>query len=182
LARGGKQGEMMSETITATHAPDRYLETFEQFSRGAATQLGWLKALRQEGFARFSETGFPTTHDEDWRFTNISSISQTPFEIAPRTRIKASDLDQFGLAGFECLLVFVNGRYSSELSHVPNLGTGVKVTSLAEQISTDAAAVEKHLGQYLNIQRDSFAALNTAFIEDGVYVHVARNTALKKPI
>jgi Fe-S cluster assembly protein SufD len=173
---------MMSETITATQAPDRYLDTFEHFSRGAATQLGWLKALRQEGFARFSETGFPTTHDEDWRFTNISAIAQTPFEIAPRTRIKASDLDQFGLAGFECLLVFVNGRYSSELSHVPNLGTGVKVTSLAEQISTDAAAVEKHLGQYLNIQRDSFAALNTAFIEDGVYVHVARNTALKTPI
>jgi Fe-S cluster assembly protein SufD len=42
--------------------------------------------------------------------------------------------------------------------------------------------VEKHLGQYLNIQRDSFAALNTAFIEDGVYVHVAKNTVVRTPI
>ena len=135
--------------------------------------------MRQEGFARFSETGFPTTHDEDWRFTNISPISQTPFQIAARTRIKPSDLEQFGLAGFECLLVFVNGRYAAQLSHVPSLGQGVKVTSLSEQISTDSAAVEKHLGQYLNIQRDSFAALNTAFIEDGVYVHVAKNTVVR---
>ncbi len=172
----------MSETITATQAPDRYLETFEHFSRGAATQLGWLKSLRQEGFARFSETGFPTTHDEDWRFTNISPISQTPFQIAARTRIKPGDLEQFGLAGFECLLVFVNGRYAAELSHVPSLGHGVKVTSLSEQISTDSPAVEKHLGQYLNIQRDSFAALNTAFIEDGVYLHVAKNTVVRTPI
>jgi Fe-S cluster assembly protein SufD len=173
---------MMSETITATQAPDRYLDTFEQFSRGAATQLGWLKSLRQEGFARFSETGFPTTHDEDWRFTNISAIAQTPFAMAARTRVTASELEQFGLSGFQCLLVFVNGRYSAELSRVPKLGQGVKVTSLAAQISTDAAAVEKHLGQYLNIQRDSFAALNTAFIEDGVYVHVAKNTAVRTPI
>jgi len=102
----------MSETITAIQAPERYLETFEHFSRGAATQLGWLKSLRQEGFARFSETGFPTTHDEDWRFTNISAIAQTPFEVAPRTRIDAGEVEKFGLGGFPCLLVFVNGRYS----------------------------------------------------------------------
>jgi Fe-S cluster assembly protein SufD len=173
---------MMSETITAMQAPERYLETFEHFSRGAATQLGWLKSLRQEGFARFSETGFPTTHDEDWRFTNISPIAQTPFDVAPRTRIDASEVEKLGLGGFQCLLVFVNGRYSAELSRVPKLGLGVKVSSLAEQISTDAAAVEKHLGQYLNFQRDAFAALNTAFIEDGVYVHVTKGTVLKTPI
>jgi Fe-S cluster assembly protein SufD len=173
---------MMSEIITATQAPERYLELFEHFSRGAATQLGWLKSLRQEGFARFSETGFPTTHDEDWRFTNISAISQTPFEMAPRTRIDGSEVEKLGLSGFQCLLVFVNGRYSAELSRIPNLGQGVKISSLAQQISMDSAAVEKHLGQYLNFQRDSFAALNTAFIEDGVYVHVSKNTVARTPI
>jgi Fe-S cluster assembly protein SufD len=173
---------MMSEIITATQAPERYLELFEHFSRGAATQLGWLKSLRQEGFARFSETGFPTTHDEDWRFTNISPISQTPFEMAPRTRIDGSEVEKLGLSGFQCLLVFVNGRYSAELSRIPNLGQGVKISSLAQQISMDSAAVEKHLGQYLNFQRDSFAALNTAFIEDGVYVHVSKNTVARTPI
>ena len=34
--------------------------------------------------------------------------------------------------------------------------------------------VEPHLGRYLDIQRDAFCALNTAFLEDGAYVHVAR--------
>jgi len=80
------------------------------------------------------------------------------------------------------LLVFVNGRYSAELSRIPNLGQGVKISSLAQQISTDSAAVEKYLGQYLDFQRDSFAALNTAFIEDGVYVHVSKNTVARTPI
>jgi Fe-S cluster assembly protein SufD len=43
-------------------------------------------------------------------------------------------------------------------------------------------AVEKHLGQYLNLERDSFGALNTAFLEDGAYVHVPRGVILESPV
>jgi Fe-S cluster assembly protein SufD len=32
--------------------------------------------IREEARRRFSDIGFPTTHDEDWRFTNISPISK----------------------------------------------------------------------------------------------------------
>jgi Fe-S cluster assembly protein SufD len=35
-----------------------------------------VKALREAAFARFSERGFPTTHDEDWRFTNVAPIAR----------------------------------------------------------------------------------------------------------
>jgi Fe-S cluster assembly protein SufD len=42
--------------------------------------------------------------------------------------------------------------------------------------------VESHLGRYLDIQRDVFSALNTAFAEDGGYVHVRRGVVLPDPI
>ncbi len=168
--------------ITETQAPERYLETFDQFNRRSATQLGWLKALRQEGFARFAETGFPTTHDEDWRFTNVAPIAQTPFLPAGAANVTAEQVDSFGTAKFATQLVFVNGHFSRELSRFGNIPRGVKVNGLAEELTSNAKAVEADLGQYLNFRRDAFAALNTAFTEDGAYVHVPRGTVVEQPI
>jgi Fe-S cluster assembly protein SufD len=167
--------------ITATQAPERYLEAFDDFNKRSATQHGWLKSLRQEGLARFAETGFPTTHDEDWRFTNVAAIAQTPFEPAPPVQVSARDLEPFRTSGFGCVLVFVNGRYARELSTVP-VQKGLTVRSLAEELRTNAAAVQAHLGEYLSIKRDAFAALNSAFIDDGAYVHVERRSVVEQPI
>jgi len=160
--------------ITATQAPEKYLEIFDQFSNRAAVQPRWLQSLRQDAFARFSETGFPTTHDEDWRFTNVSAVSNTPFELAGPDTVSREQLEPFGASQFDCCLVFVNGLFSQELSNAATLPKGVTVGSLAAQLKNNPADVEPHLGRYLNTQRDAFAALNTAFIEDGVYVYVPR--------
>src|ERR1017187_6166395 len=39
----------------------------------------WLQSLRDAAFARFAELGFPTTHNEEWRFTNVAPIARTAF-------------------------------------------------------------------------------------------------------
>ncbi len=39
----------------------------------------WMQSLRDAAFARFAELGFPTTHNEEWRFTNVSAIARTAF-------------------------------------------------------------------------------------------------------
>ena len=36
----------------------------------------WVQALREVAFQRFVELGFPTTHDEEWRFTNVARIAK----------------------------------------------------------------------------------------------------------
>ncbi|MBZ5490057.1 MAG: Fe-S cluster assembly protein SufD [Acidobacteriia bacterium] len=169
--------------ITATQAPEKYLEVFDQINnRAAAVHPRWLQSLRQDAFARFSETGFPTTHDEDWRFTNVAAVAGTPFELAGPDMVNKEQLEPFGAAQFDCCLVFVNGLFSGELSTLPALPKGVTVGSLAEQLKNNPAGLEPHLGRYLNTQRDAFAALNTAFIEDGFYVHVPRGVVVETPI
>src|ERR1035437_2597616 len=46
----------------------------------------WLQSLRDAAFARFAALGFPTTHHEEWRFTNVSAIARTAFSaVAPDT-------------------------------------------------------------------------------------------------
>jgi Fe-S cluster assembly protein SufD len=34
----------------------------------------WLQSLRDEAFAKFAAQGFPTTHNEEWRFTNVKPV------------------------------------------------------------------------------------------------------------
>jgi Fe-S cluster assembly protein SufD len=56
----------------------------EQFT--AQEQAGpWLRKLRENAFQRFVELGFPTTHDEDWRFTNVAPIARTRFVVGQAT-------------------------------------------------------------------------------------------------
>lgn len=169
--------------IAATEQLGTYLGSFTEFQkRAAGRDLPWLQNLRESAFARFCEVGFPTTHDEDWRFTNVSPIAKTSFELSRDVRLGHRDLEQFGIAGFGCRLVFLNGKFSRELSAIGQLPVGVSVNSLAEEISANSSSVESHLGRYLDIQRDAFSALNTAFAEDGGYVHVRRGVVLNDPI
>ena len=39
----------------------------------------WMQELRNSAFQRFAELGFPTTHDEEWRFTNVAPIARAQF-------------------------------------------------------------------------------------------------------
>jgi len=171
--------------ITLTQQLEGYLESFSEFEKLATGHdLPWLRWLRQDAFARFCEVGFPTTHDEDWRFTNVSAIAQTPFRLARngRFRLSQKELEPYRVAGVACQLVFVNGCFARELSLLGKLPDGVKVSSLAGEISSNPGAIEAHFGRYLDIRRDAFSALNTAFVEDGAFVHIPRGTLVEEPI
>jgi Fe-S cluster assembly protein SufD len=169
--------------IAATEQLGTYLESFTEFQKRApGRDLPWLQTLRESAFARFCEVGFPTTHDEDWRFTNVAPIAKTSFELSCEVTLSHPDLERFGVAGLGCQLIFVNGKFSRELSAIGQLPAGVSVNSLAEEISANSSSVESHLGRYLDIRRDVFSALNTAFAEDGGYVHVRRGVVLTDPI
>ncbi len=171
--------------ITATQQLENYLESFTEFEKLAAGHdLPWLWKLRQDAFARFCEAGFPNTHDEDWRFTNVSAIAQTAFRLTRNHRVRLSqeELEPYRVAGVACQLVFVNGHFARELSSPSKLPNGVKVSSLAGEISSNPGAIEPHLGRYLDIRRDAFCALNTAFVEDGAFVHIPRGTLVEEPI
>jgi len=174
-----------SKVATATQSLQNYEQSFGGFKKSAASrELSWLRKLRQDGFARFSETGFPTLRDEDWRFTNLSAISQTPFRLVRNGHSLPSreDIEPFRIPDVGCRLVFVDGRFAPNLSSTGKLAPGVTVGNLAGAIRRNPGAIELHLGRYLNLQRDAFGALNTAFLEDGGYVHVAKGVVAEEPI
>lgn len=169
---------------TAIQNIETYLENFTAFQKRApGAQLPWLRRLREASFARFCESGFPTTHDEDWRFTNVSAIARTPFVLPSKSaQVSAAELRQCELEGAGVRLVFVDGKFVEKLSSIGNVPAGVTVAGLKDSLNTDPKTVEIHLGRYLDIVRDPFCALNTAFIEDGAFLHIKKGKVMEAPI
>jgi len=172
--------------VEATQHPwSTYRKDFREVqSLSAGHQPRWLRKLREDAFTRFSEVGFPTTRVEDWRFTNVSAIAETPFRLARNGRgsISRQQIGLFSIAAVACRLVFVNSHFAAELSSVVKLPDGICIRSLAKVLEENSGALEPYLGQYLDTQRDAFCALNTAFLEDGAYVHIGKGIAIDEPI
>ncbi len=170
-------GENVPATAPTLHA---YLNQFAEIQTGR--DLPWLRELRDEALSHFQERGFPTAHDEDWRFTSVAGIAQTPFRLAPRGVPVPELAGWWTFPGACWRLVFVNGRFAAELSRAEGLPAPVKAGSLAAQLAEDPESVKAHLGRYLDIRRDVFSALNTAFAEDGACLRIPRNCVVQGPI
>jgi Fe-S cluster assembly protein SufD len=135
-----------------------------------------LTALRDIAIERFARLGFPTIHNEDWKYTNLAPMLRAGFEHAAAVRGE-SVAERLAAAPFADLgcprAVFVNGRFSPELSTLPAASSGVKVGKL-----WDAEA----LGSVADIERNAMVALNTALFEDGAFVEIAARKVLEQPL
>src|SRR5712691_2795640 len=85
-------------------------------------------AFADAAFQRFAELGFPTTREEEWRFTNVAPIARTRFQAASEpwgyNRSASNSSDRKGIR-----LEFVNGRLFFRPEELPK---GVLVGSLLE--------------------------------------------------
>lgn len=173
--------------MAETNGKDLYLETFARMEPALAGNGGaWLAPARKRAIGAFADLGFPTTRDEAWRYTNVQPIASTQFEIPAGYHKDALTPEIFERLTFEpwqCShLVFMNGRFVPELGTLRSLPPGVIVKSLAQALSEDRAAIEPHLARYADSQGQAFAALNTAFFQDGVYVGVPKGATFEEPI
>jgi Fe-S cluster assembly protein SufD len=172
-----------------TQGKERYLSAFKSYQgNGAAGGPAWLRELRESAIASFSELGFPTTRDEDWKYTNVDPIVSTTFEWAGRIAKNHSAVgadEIFALSFTDPTtnrLVFINGAYSAELSSLRGLPRGARVESLADSLRADDTILHGHLSRYVRYREHSFAALNTAFVEDGALVVVPKGEVIEQPI
>jgi len=187
-----------------------YLETFKQLENALArTGPSWVHSIRQAAINSFAERGFPTTRDEEWKYTNLAPLARTPFRPAPPElaasvarkvkqlgaealaschQIAASwsanyDISLRSLTNLACpRLAFINGRYCPELSTPETLPSGVKAGSLAAALQSDSRTLEAHLTRYADYNNHSLVALNTAFLEDGAFIEILKDAVLSKPI
>jgi len=142
-----------------------------------------IESLRKEAIQYFRELGIPDTKHEEWKYTDLNPIRKTEFRI-PKSEsliLKAADIKSFLLAGENAVvLVFVNGRFQSSLSNTSELPRSVIAGNLAGYASHPM--VKEHLAKHAPFRKESFVALNTAFVNDGAFVFVPENIVLERPV
>jgi Fe-S cluster assembly protein SufD len=140
-----------------------------------------LARIREDAWGRFVSRGFPTTRDEEWRFTSVAPIAERAFALAPSAQI--GDVDAYRLPDASATeLVFVNGHHVPALSRVGALPDGCRVASLAASYTAAPDVVAPHLTRIAPEESLPFVALNTAFLDDGAYVELAAGAVVERPI
>ncbi len=167
-------------------AAERYVAQFDAFAANGARARAAVAARRsvRRPWRGSPSSGFPTTHQEDWRFTSVAPIAETPFALPARRAGPAARrvAPLFLPVESACRLVFVNGRYSAPLSSADGLPPGVRAGSLAAALEREPQLLEAHLARHAAYAANAFGALNTAFIGDGAFVHVAAGVDLDAPL
>jgi Fe-S cluster assembly protein SufD len=172
-------------TQNANNGTEFLVGKFSQFE-SAAQQPKWLAPLRKAGIASFADQGFPTLHDEDWRFTNVAPIANLPFQLAREVVVNGAETKALAAAVFTKLpghrLVFVNGFFSAKLSSIKPVSDGVRIENLSGALAKDSGFIEKNLGKYAHTANNTFAALNQAFFTDGAFIFVPAGVAIAEPV
>src|SRR5512146_85243 len=109
----------MAETLEIKDIKNWYLDNFGKFENslngGASSEI---HKIRKDAISNFSKLEFPTTRNEEWKYTSIAPLLKhtfTPAENKPL--INKEQVQKYLFDKLEhSLLVFVNGFFSIELS------------------------------------------------------------------
>jgi Fe-S cluster assembly protein SufD len=169
------------------------VEDRSAYAAGFAQALGqdtglpsWLTSVRRTAFDAFLEQGWPSTKQEDWRFTDVTPI--TRLALLPPTAGKphfAKDdfaADWLGLGGADARrLIFVDGSYHSGAGMGRPRPDDLCAIPLSSALADDTRTIDTVLGHHLRSQ-NAFVALNTAFMTDGAYIHIPAGFTSDAPI
>lgn len=168
------------DTININYLEDK----FRQLQSSSAD--GILDNIRKEGVKAFNKHGIPSARNEEWRFTSVGNLFKKEYDFsADNLKITASDIDAIRLPGSGNAdeLVFVNGRFVSELSVIRSNEKECIIMPLEDAVKSEYQdLVNEHLGKSSLFIKDGIHALNTSFIYGGVFIHLNKNQVLEHPV
>ncbi|MDT7603329.1 MAG: Fe-S cluster assembly protein SufD [Acidobacteriota bacterium] len=173
----------------ATQEKSFYREAWEASQQRASKELpAWAARLREGALDAFERLGFPTTGEEDWKYTSVAPIARANF-VPTSGATTAQHLD--GEEGAKFLypesersrLVFINGIFNAELSSLDALPTGVVVSSLRDALRGEHESILRaRLARAADFSSDGFTALNAAFLGEGAFVYLPPGAHLDAPL
>ena len=164
---------------------DWYLSNFGEFEKRLnGGKESSIHQKRKDALANFSRLEFPTIKDEEWKYTSIAPLLKYNFvpkfvrKVIPKDFIKSLLFDEME----HSLIVFINGRISTEHTDLLNLPEGVVVGSVEEQTKKQNENFLKHFGKYADDNNHIFTALSTAYTDDGAFIYVPAGKIVEEPI
>ena len=145
----------------------------------------WLVAARTAARQAVADLPALDRKQEAWRYTSIEALLKHRFRpVSDAADMPTLDVSDCLLPEFDSYrLVFVNGRCDPKLSSIEGLPDGVSLGSLRTALTSDPERLATWFGNTTaNHSANVFTAMNTALVNDGVFVHVENQVQLDRPI
>lgn len=160
-----------------------YQTAFRSVSEVSPT-CPWLELVRGGAIERFEQLGFPTVREEEWKYTNLATLAKENFQPALTPVEPVADVARYAYPETQnAHLVAVNGFLREDLSTKEGLGEVVAIDLLSAV--ADARynkIVRDYLARNANYHDNGLTALNTAFLQSGVFLWVPKNVKLETPL
>lgn len=141
--------------------------------------------MRTQARQKLTQLSMPTRKWEDWRYTHLDGLFGTHFvPVAEEFRaLCAEDIDAWILPDTKAYrIVFANGQYVPQLTSFHFLPEEITIGSLQAALARDPQVLSVWFRHAVNHDQDVFTALNTALMNDGLFVHIKSDTQLDRPL
>ena len=169
---------MVTELVKSENS---YQAAFRSVRESAPT-VAWLELVRSSAMDRFEQLGFPSVREEDWKYTNLATLAKEEFVPVTSGSREAREIEAYPETA-EAHLVVVDGFLREDLSTKTGLGDVVAVDlfSAAEDARYNKI-VRKYLARNASYHNNGLTALNTAFLQSGVFLLIPKNVKLEQPL
>ncbi len=139
--------------------------------------------VRSEAIKNFEDKGFPSKRDEAWKYTSLNTLLKHDYSVFPKQEnaVEYSDIKKYFIHDIDSYkIVFIDGKYSSHLSQTTHDGIDVCLMSAALTKPKYRLMIENYFNKAAG--KDGLSSLNTAFSQEGAYIHIPKNKVVEKPI
>lgn len=154
----------------------------------ALEKTNWLQGFRNDARRRLTELKLPTSKTEDWKYIQLKQLLESDYlssagvtEEYSRQALSesASELSQCLIENLDAYrLVFINGEFVKELSEHHDCPHSIM---FSEANAAQRSLILEHLDTTRSHFNDYFSSLNSTLINNGLLIHIPKNTVVDKP-
>jgi len=162
---------------------EKLISSFIAFENQISMDTPLLSNLREEAIKIFEKEGFPTKKNEDWKYTALNKVIKEDFSVFANTEnpIEYKDVQPYFIHDIDSYkIIFIDGKYASHLSQTTHEGIDVCLMSAALSKPKYQAVIENYFNKIAT--KNGLNALNTAFCQEGAYIHIKKNKLAERPI
>ena len=136
----------------------------------------FMKKKAQEAWDYFSKTGYPSSKDENWKFSNPSPwLIENAAQISEKVDIKREEFRAHIIPDTIPILIL-----NDTISILNTLPDGMQIMDMARAEGENL--MDRAMGSVADYHGFSFAAENTALFQDGIVIHIQENKVIEKPL
>ena len=139
--------------------------------------------FRSEAIKQFESIGFPNKKLENWKYTSLKNLLNTDYNVLPEINnvLEFKNIRKYLIDDIDSYkIIFVDGKYCSHLSETTHEGMDICILSAALTQSKYDLIIENYFNKIA--LKDGITSLNTAFSNEGAFIHIPKNKFVEKPI